>query len=470
MGDGMGSMSPPRKVLLVTNSEHGQANVYLAVSYALLTLPDEDVEVHFASFAPAEKNVALITQFAREAKPTARPIVFHTIDGPSMQEAWSRPEIAAERAALNDETNFVHAIRRTWLLLRITMPWSGSEFLQVFRSVTDIVQTVQPHVTAVDPAFAPGLTALSSLKIKFVILSPNTIKDFAMALQPNGEPLWKYPWYPHHPQAFLVANKKELEFPLQVIPPHIIQCGPMIRPARPVDEVDPDLAKWLTKGPTVYINLGTHAIFSEAFALEMAKSIRMLLDQASASLWLNKGLANLQVLWKLKTDGKYEVGVPGSRIYDIIGRELDAGIVRVVSWIKPEPTALFEKGTIVCAVHHGGANSFLEVASAGVPMVVLPAWMDCYDFARRAEVLGIGRWGNRTALQECRAEELGPILAEILVGGRYSRYASRAKELADVCKKDGGGRLVAARYILGEISKDIEEEGPSFPIVARQGT
>jgi hypothetical protein len=161
---------------------------------------------------------------------------------------------------------------------------------------------------------------------------------------------------------FLVANKKQLEFPLRVIPPHIIQCGPMIRPAKPMEEVDPDLAEWLAQGPTVYINLGTHAIFSEAFALEMAKSIRILLDQAKASLWLNKGLANLQVLWKLNTDGKYEVGLPGSRIYDVIGKELDSGIVRVVSWIKPEPTALFEKGTVVCAVHHGGANSFLEVA------------------------------------------------------------------------------------------------------------
>jgi hypothetical protein len=91
-------------------------------------------------------------------------------------------------------------------------------------------------------------------------------------------------------------------------------------------------------------------------------------------------------------------------------------------------------------------------------MVVLPAWMDCYDFARRAEVLGIGRWGNRTALQECRAEELGPILVEILVGGRYSRYASRAKELAEVCNEDGGGRLFAARYILGEIREDVNEK------------
>ena len=53
----MGSLPPPKRVLLVTNSEHGQANVYLATSYALLTLEDEDVEVHFASFPPIQKFV-----------------------------------------------------------------------------------------------------------------------------------------------------------------------------------------------------------------------------------------------------------------------------------------------------------------------------------------------------------------------------------------------------------------------------
>ena len=96
-------------------------------------------------------------------------------------------------------------------------------------------------------------------------------------------------------------------------------------------------------------------------------------------------------------------------------------------------------------------------------MVVLPAWMDCFDFARRAEVLGIGRWGNRTASKACRAAELGPILVDILFGGRRSVYAARARELAAVCQENGGGRLVAARIILGEIPPpkegDEEEEG-----------
>lgn len=52
-----------KKTLLLTNSEHGQANVFLAASHSLLGL-DKDVEVHFASFAPISKSVASTSDYA----------------------------------------------------------------------------------------------------------------------------------------------------------------------------------------------------------------------------------------------------------------------------------------------------------------------------------------------------------------------------------------------------------------------
>lgn len=443
----------PKRVLLLTNSEHGQANVFLATSYAFLTLEDEDVEVHFASFTPIKSLVSLTSDHARQDRPEARPIIFHAIDGLDMVSAWTRPEIVAEQASLQhcSPIPLVDAVRRTLVLLKVTLPWTGPEFVQIMRSVTSIVSEVQPHTIAVDPAFSPALTALRHIKAKFIVLSPNTIKDFAMPLQPNGEALWKYPWYspllhpsgppfcfpsphlipsipsvtnksslgtpypyplpllstPHNillillsllvaaldptrraltahlarhvPGArlttladlslhaaslgtrFLVANLPEIEFPLKVVPGHIVPCGPMLRPARPVAEVDPELDKWLRAGPApgggvVYINLGTHVFFDEGMVREMAGAVRILLDGAR-----EMKVEGVRVLWKIpRGSGKEGMDRTGEVVESVLGQEVEKGVVKVVEWVEAEPSAVLETGTVVCAVHHGGANSFLE--------------------------------------------------------------------------------------------------------------
>ncbi|KAK4183479.1 hypothetical protein QBC35DRAFT_542994, partial [Podospora australis] len=503
----MGSLSPPKRVLLLTNSEHGQANVFLATSYALLTLSDEDVEVHFASFSPIKSFVDQISSHAQRTNNLtalrSRSIIFHTINGIDMVSAWSRPELDTERGRLKNH-HLLDAIRRMAVLLKVTLPWTGDEFVQIMQSVIDIVHRVRPDVVAADPVFSPAVTALRYINAKFLILSPNTIKDFAMPFQPNGEALWKYPCtgtphtYPlpphlipqnmflillslllaaafdahrgeiqsrvsqHYPGAilttlsdlslrphvlktkFLVANLSEIEFPLKVIPSHIIPCGPLLRPAIPIGEADPALAEWLHRGPTVYINLGTHLYFNETFSAEMAKGVRILLDHQDMEK--DKEMTSLLLL----SDSDFQG--PWMAVRKILGNEIYQEIVKIVEWIEAEPTAVLESGRVVCAVHHGGANSFMETVSAGIPQVVLPLWMDTYDFARRAELLGIGRWGNQGHIdQMCDGKQLGDVLIDVVVGGRWSVYAENAKKLADICHQAGGGRAVAGRFILDQI-------------------
>lgn len=159
----------------------------------------------------------------------------------------------------------------------------------------------------------------------------------------------------------LVANLPELEYPFSVIPEYIIPCGPMIVPAKPLQDTDPSLSRWLERGPTIYVNLGTHRVATEDAAVEMAVAIKMALDEARS--WSGHELSDLQVLWKLIPDtsnGEYEACTPKSRIHNVLGRYIDMDITRIVRWVEAEPSIILEHKNVVLSVHHGGANSFLE--------------------------------------------------------------------------------------------------------------
>lgn len=159
----------------------------------------------------------------------------------------------------------------------------------------------------------------------------------------------------------IVANLPELEYPFAIIPEHIVPCGPMIGPAKPLLETDPNMCRWLDRGPTIYINLGTHNVTTEDAAVEMANALKRILDEARS--WSGHALSELQVLWKLVpdvSDGDYEVRAPNSRIRNVLGRYIDLDLVRITRWVTAEPSVILEHQSVVLSVHHGGANSFLE--------------------------------------------------------------------------------------------------------------
>ncbi|KAK8010012.1 UDP-glucoronosyl and UDP-glucosyl transferase family protein [Apiospora arundinis] len=524
-------MGSPKRILLLTNSEYGQASVHLAVAHTLVELYRGDVEVHLASFGPLTELVRLASEYATKQNPGALPFVFHRIKGTDMSAAWGRPELRLEEYN-GLRPGFFNTPKFLRLLLRLTSPWDGPEFVAIFEAVRALIlETVKPDMTAVDPAFSPAATACVHTQTKFCILAPNTIKDFSMPFQPWGQALWRYPalasglpypipWYlvplnlyfmlyivlyiiitqptrrlthyvrqhteqpaatpltlnllnrfPPRGVKYLVANLPELEFPNLRIPSHLVPCGPMVRPAPSVAEVDQDLAAWLARGPTVYINTGTLHQMTEWDALEIARALRELFDKANVRAEpysdtekeekeakreksrprVTSG-GNLQVLWKLTKRGAYPAAEKGSRIHSVLEDELDSDRVRIVPWLHPEPSSILAERSIVCSVHHGGANSFLEAVNAGVPHIVLPVWIDCFDFANRAELLGIGRWANRRTLPLNSARELGPALVDVVLSKRNSQeMRRRAEELAKICGREGGGRVVAARNIMEEI-------------------
>jgi hypothetical protein len=153
----------------------------------------------------------------------------------------------------------------------------------------------------------------------------------------------------------VLGTLPELDFP-GVIPSHIFPCGPIIRSARALSEVDPELEAWLSKRPTLYINLGSICQLEEERALELARALVVVLEQAQLAASHSPGL---QVLWKLSKFGQYSTDA-GSKMHEVLGRWVDSGSVRIVDWLQPEPFAVLKSGHIACIVHHGGANSFNE--------------------------------------------------------------------------------------------------------------
>lgn len=163
----------------------------------------------------------------------------------------------------------------------------------------------------------------------------------------------------------LVANSPDIDYPFSIIPPQLTLCGPIIRAAPPIREVDAGLAEWLSQGSTIYVNLGTHHKSNPTEAHQMSKAFRKVLEHADT---LHSAGKPLQILWKLGRVPDEEGNAPKRDTYTgewaLVTDELQAYIksdrVRLTDWLVAEPKSVLGSQNIVCSVSHGGANSFYE--------------------------------------------------------------------------------------------------------------
>jgi hypothetical protein len=182
MGD---SERKGKRILFFTNSDYGQANVVLATAYSILQTAPE-AELHIASFRALESAV----------KKVSKAITFHPIDGISQFEACYRPEVGVQEA-YDLTPGVVNSARNILVIPGIMLPWSPDEYMSIYHDCVRILTQVKPDMVVVDPLFSPALTLCQERKIKealnWIVLAPNTIKDFAIPLQPRLAMLWKYP-------------------------------------------------------------------------------------------------------------------------------------------------------------------------------------------------------------------------------------------------------------------------------------
>jgi len=83
----------------------------------------------------------------------------------------------------------------------------------------------------------------------------------------------------------------------------------------------------------------------------------------------------------------------------------------------------------------------------GVPHLILPMWADCYDYATRAEYLGIGVWGNEKAAPYWTSDELGVAFSKVLGNGAQAVSIRAKAEALGKERQKNPGRIVAAREV-----------------------
>lgn len=185
------------RVLFLTNSELGQASLCLAVAHELLHQPTYNV--HIASFEPLRNAVSQLNiRAAAFLSPTCQSIstaTFHVISGLSMRQALEQrcsfnPAHAFQLHGLGYDAA-IQAYRD--VLVRALAPWTGEEYMTVYRGCEEVVDGVDPALIVVDPLFTQAVDACRQLKKKYVVLSPNTFKEHVA--QPWLANLWKYPMY-----------------------------------------------------------------------------------------------------------------------------------------------------------------------------------------------------------------------------------------------------------------------------------
>ncbi|KAI0545627.1 family 1 glycosyltransferase [Xylaria curta] len=468
-------------VLFLAGGASGLSNIHIAASYGLLEHAPH-VELHYASFAGRQKDVARISSLATRDFPATRPMSWHELPGPDY--------IAAVYRHIGNVSGMIFApglrgAERQAAGMGFHLdPWETDEYLRLYRHVRHLIVGIDPAVVVLDMSLRPALDATRDLNRRFVMLSPNAVADTIAAGQPWGRSLWKYPaqgsglayplpwkWTPlnvylhaRFAVAYLMNSKErarrayyesqgiqnhdhfltirdvpwitmtipEAGLPL-VVPDEVVECGPIVLDdveAEGSSEAQSELRRWLEKAPTVLVNLGSLFKYDEARARTMARIIELVLSESTA----------VQVLWKFARLGDYD---------DEFLRPLqqfgDDGRFRLSHWLDIEPPALLRSGHIVLLVHHGGANSFHEAIYAGVPQVVLPLWYDLYNYARLVEFLGVGIWPGKDIAPAWDAVTLS---RGILSGLDDSELSCNAKRIADASRRYGG-RVAAAAVISG---------------------
>ena len=177
----------------------------LATSHALL-VDYPDIEVHFVSFPRLAGNVEAISDYATKISPDAKPITFHALDGKDFGDALNANLASGVEydPVMPPGLEGVNKLCKD--LQSYLMPWTAPEYIQLHEEVLKILDEVDPGLVAMEVFLGPALDAIRAQDRQQVVISPNSLKDNFVPLQPWASALWKYPAYVYHDGLFTLAD------------------------------------------------------------------------------------------------------------------------------------------------------------------------------------------------------------------------------------------------------------------------
>ena len=139
---------------------------------------------------------------------------------------------------------------------------------------------------------------------------------------------------------------REIDYPL-FMPDFLGLYGPIVLDTVPIETADPELNQWLDRGETVVMSMGTHFHYTESQVKAIISGFLSAVNHGS----------NTQLLWKLSNRSKFE-----TLIEEALKNPRDKERFKIVDWFEADPASIMKHPNIIAYIHHGGANSFYEVA------------------------------------------------------------------------------------------------------------
>lgn len=256
------------------------------------------------------------------------------------------------------------------------------------------------------------------LGVRAVMASPRRLRPALAALQrrkaeglPNAAGIPSH--YARAAADVLGCSVFGLEYPFPAETPNLHMVGAVLPGDADDVTADPSLDAWLDAHPSiVYIGFGTF--------------MRPSAGQVAALVEVARRLGpRHHVLWKL--DETRQRMLPA---------DLPANL-RVEAWL-PSQLAVLAHPNVRVFFNHGGGNAFHEGLAYGKPLLVMPFWMDCNDFAARAADSGAG-----LVVRNVDRPDVDDIVNKITRLATEPAYRQRAEHWAAELRAAGGSTAAA---------------------------